>query len=145
MPNSDAVLDFQIPPQPHLCRAVRNGVAEFARSHGVGESDLSALLTALGEALVNAIEHAQGSDAIEIECRIGAGRIVATVQDSGAGCASDDFAHASFPEGMEERGRGVPIMRHCTDIFSVRSFPGKGTAVVLGRFLRKAGSCAIGF
>jgi hypothetical protein len=28
-------------------------------------------------------------------------------------------------------------MRRCTDIFAVHSLPGKGTAVVLGRYLRR--------
>jgi hypothetical protein len=28
-------------------------------------------------------------------------------------------------------------MRRCTDIFAVHSVPGRGTAVVLGRYLRR--------
>lgn len=137
MLNTDAVLDFRVLPQPHLCAVVRQGVADFARSHGVVEEDLTHILTALGEALANAIEHAGGQEPIDVEIRVGSDRIVATVMDSGIGFPSEIASPPDLPEPSAERGRGLPIMRRCTDIFAIRSLPGRGTAVVLGRYLRK--------
>jgi anti-sigma regulatory factor (Ser/Thr protein kinase) len=43
----------------------------------------------------------------------------------------------SLPGADAERGRGLPIMRRCSDIFAIRSEPGRGTAVVLGRYLQR--------
>ena len=137
MPNSDVVLDFQVPPQPHLCGVVRQGVADFARTHGVVDDDLGHFLMALGEALANAIEHAGAAEPIAIEVRVAKDRIVATIQDRGIGFPSEMSARPDLPEASAERGRGLPIMRRCADIFAVRSIPGKGTAVVVGCYLRK--------
>lgn len=133
----DAVLDFRVPPRPHLSRVAREGVADFARAHGVGEDDLAHFLTALGEAIANAIEHSHAERAIEIEVRVGVDRILATVQDSGIGFDTKLVLDPILPEPTAERGRGLPIMRRCSDIFAIKSQPGAGTAVILGRYYRR--------
>jgi anti-sigma regulatory factor (Ser/Thr protein kinase) len=134
---SEAVLDFRVAPQPHASRIVRDRVSKFALENGVGEDDLAHFLIALGEALANAIEHACADAPVEIELRIGHDRILATVQDSGIGFPADvAIAQAHFPESDSERGRGLPIMRSCCEIFALKTEPGKGTAVVLGRYLK---------
>ncbi len=135
----EAVLDFRIPPQPHLCQVVREAIVDFARTHGVDDDDLTLFLTALGEALANAIEHSGANGPVEVECRIGSDRIVATVQDSGRGFASDLTDVPELPDCTSERGRGLPIMRRLSDIFALNSQLGKGTAVVVGRYLRADG------
>ncbi|MDQ2858613.1 MAG: ATP-binding protein [Candidatus Eremiobacteraeota bacterium] len=136
MAKPEAVLDLTVPPHPQLSRAVRKGVGEFALAHGVGEDDLTHFLTAIGEALANAIEHARAEEAIEIEVRVGVDRIVGTVHDKGVGFRFESVPEANTADISTERGRGLPIMRRCSDIFSLYSVPGEGTAVVLGRFLR---------
>ena len=62
MATSEAVLHLEIPPHPHLSRLVRERIGAFAAEQGVGGDELSDFLTALGEAIANAIEHAR-SDA----------------------------------------------------------------------------------
>jgi anti-sigma regulatory factor (Ser/Thr protein kinase) len=136
MPITEAVLDFRVAPQPHLSRSVRERVIKFARSSGVGEDDLAYFLTALGEAVANAIEHARADSPIFIEVRIGPDSIVATVQDDGIGFASELVVEPDLPDIHAERGRGLPIMRRCSDIFAIRSEPGRGTAVIVGRHLQ---------
>ncbi len=132
----EAIVDFRVAPQAHLSRVVREGVMDFARSHGVCEDDLAHFLTALGEALANAIEHARAEGPIVIEVRVRHDRILASVQDNGIGFASQLVVDPQLPTPDAERGRGLPIMRRCCDIFALNSSPGKGTAVVLGRYLR---------
>jgi anti-sigma regulatory factor (Ser/Thr protein kinase) len=140
---SEAVLDFRVAPQPHASRIVRDRVSKFALEHGVGDEDLAHFLIALGEALANAIEHARADGPVEIEVRVGCDRILATVQDSGIGFPADDvIAKAQFPGSDSERGRGLPIMRSCCEIFALKTEPGKGTAVVLGRYLKAPGAVA---
>ena len=131
-----AILDFRVQPQPQLSRVVREAVAKFGRQHEIAEEDLEHFLTALGEAVANAIEHAHARQPIRIEVRLHADRIVATVEDDGIGFRPIDLAEPSLPDPTAERGRGLPIMRRCSDIFTIDSTPGKGTAVVLGRYLR---------
>ena len=135
----DALLQLRVPPKPQLCSAVRERIVEFARSRGVGESDLSYFLAAFGEALANAIEHGLPADPILIECRIGDDRIVARIEDFGLGFAGQPPVTPELPDPMAERGRGLAIMRRCSDIFSLSTLPGRGTNVTIGRYLHHEG------
>ena len=129
-------LQLKIPPLPRYVRSARGALHAFGEYHHVAPRDLESLTFALGEALANAIEHSRSSDVIEVRCRIEDDKIVATIVDSGIGFRSDRTPGAKTPEPLSERGRGLPIMRSCSDIFAVHSVPGRGTAVVLGRYLR---------
>jgi anti-sigma regulatory factor (Ser/Thr protein kinase) len=147
--NWDSGLDFQeavsargqtlsvrIPPNARFGRLVRGQVLAFASQFDVSRPDLDEFIFAVGEALANAIEHSQSNDVIEIRCEIQDDKILATIVDAGTGFASDPIESVKLPDVMNERGRGLPIMRRCSDIFALHSFPGRGTAVVLGRYLR---------
>jgi len=142
MSNAEAVLDFRVAPQPHLSRLVRERVFNFARDNGVGEDDLAYFLTALGEAVANAIEHARAEQPILVEVRVDGNRIVATVADNGVGFPASPTLDPALPDIHAERGRGLPIMRRCSDIFALHSEPGQGTAVILGRYLSRRSEAA---
>ena len=137
-----AQLRLRVPPDPRLGRYVREQVLAFAGALGIGEIELLDFVTALGEALANAIEHSGTEQPIEVNAwLVGDDRLIATVVDRGIGFAPREAAaQPLLPETFSERGRGLPIMRRCTDLFSVRSVPGHGTAVTLGRQLRRAGN-----
>ena len=63
--------------------------------------------------------------------------IMATISDTGVGFVAQEVVpEPPLPDPQAERGRGLPIMRRCSDIFLVKSVPGQGTAVVVGRYLR---------
>lgn len=129
-------LRVRIPPNARFSRSVRHQVLSFAGDHEINDQELEEFIFAVGEALANAIEHSRTSDVIEVSCQIEDDKILATIVDSGAGFQSDPVPNVSLPDALTERGRGLPIMRRCTDIFAVHSVPGRGTAVVLGRYLR---------
>ncbi len=111
----------------------------FASSYNLDSDDLRDFLTALGEALANSMEHAGSTESIDITCwLVGNDQFLATVVDKGKGFQMSAPELEPRLPGLEaERGRGLPIMRRCTDIFAVRSEPGKGTSVILGRYLRR--------
>jgi serine/threonine-protein kinase RsbW len=132
---TDPMIDLRIPSEPCCAQIVRKTVALFARHHRVPEEDLQKFLTALGEALANAIEHGKAAQPIRVRCRIDCKRIVATVSDCGVGFRPVPSMMASLPDPMTEGGRGLPLMRRCSDIFSVRSSPGRGTTIRVGRRL----------
>lgn len=130
-------LHVRIPPNARFSRSVRHQVMSFAGNHEMNNQELEEFIFAVGEALANAIEHSRSSDVIEVRCQIEDDKILATIVDSGAGFSAGPVPNVSLPDALTERGRGLPIMRRCTDIFAVHSVPGRGTAVVLGRYLRR--------
>ena len=129
-------LQLRIPPDPHYARTVRDAVMGFALLHGIAQSDLEALLFAIGEALANAIEHARSARDLEVVATIDDDHILASIIDFGRGLPALPADDAPLPSALSERGRGIPIMQRCTDFFSVESRPGAGTVVTLGRFRR---------
>ena len=130
-------LKVRIPPNARFSRSVRQEVLSFAGKFELNREELEEFIFAVGEALANAIEHSRSTDVIEVRCRIEDDKILATIVDSGAGFQDGPIPNVALPPDMSERGRGLPIMRRCTDIFAVHSVPGRGTAVVLGRYLRR--------
>jgi anti-sigma regulatory factor (Ser/Thr protein kinase) len=136
----DAELRLSVPSDPHVSAYVRQAMIAFAESHGIVDDDVVDFVAAVGEALANAIEHAHTGEPIEIAAwLLGNDRLFASVTDHGVGFAPSEPA-AALPDAYAERGRGLPIMRRCTDVFTVRSAPGQGTRVTLGcRIGRAAG------
>ncbi|HTV72355.1 MAG TPA: ATP-binding protein [Candidatus Acidoferrales bacterium] len=132
---TDPMVDLRIPSEPCCAQIVRKVVILFARHHHVPQDDLEKLLTALGEALANAIEHGRAARPIRVRCRIDREHIVATVSDCGVGFRPAPSMMTTLPDPMTEGGRGLPLMRRCSDIFNVRSSPGRGTTVRVGRRL----------
>ncbi len=128
---------MRIPPQARFGRSVRKKVLLFADRFEVRREEIEEFIFAVGEALANAIEHSSTGDAIEVHCRIEKDRILATIIDSGSGFQSEHASDAKLPDALAERGRGLPLMRRCSDIFAIHSVPGRGTAVVLGTYLRR--------
>jgi anti-sigma regulatory factor (Ser/Thr protein kinase) len=104
----------------------------FAEAHAIVGDDVIDFVVAVGEALANAIEHAHTDKPIEITAwLLGNDRLFACVSDHGVGFATSEPGPA-LPDAFAERGRGLPIMRRCSDVFTVRSIPGQGTRVTLG-------------
>jgi stage II sporulation protein AB (anti-sigma F factor) len=135
-----ARLRLRVPPDPQLGRYVREQIVAFASALEISENDLGDFLAALGEALANAIEHSGATEPIEVSVwLVGGDQLIATVVDRGVGFSPTESAvlEPHLPDAFSERGRGLPIMRTCSDIFSVRSAPGRGTAVTLGRYVRR--------
>ncbi len=128
---------LRIPPDPRYARTVRDALVGFGSLNGVGETDLEALLFAVGEALANAIEHSMTMDDIEVRAEVDVRRITATVIDRGTGMPMIPESRAPLPDALAERGRGIPIMQRCADVFEMARLPDGGTAVTLGRVRRE--------
>lgn len=132
-------------PDPKVGGYVRQAIIAFADAQGIRHDEVINFVAAVGEALANAIEHSHTQEPIEIAAwTLGDDRLFASVRDRGVGfAAGEGTLKPALPEGFAERGRGLPIMRKCTDVFSVRTAPGQGTRVTLGcRVHRAAGTHA---
>ncbi|HKE36291.1 MAG TPA: ATP-binding protein [Candidatus Baltobacteraceae bacterium] len=130
-------LQLRIPPLPRYVRSARGALQAFATYHHVEPRDLENLTFALGEALANAIEHAQTHDDIAVAFRIDDSAVVATVSDQGRGLPEPAPHAAEMPRDLTETGRGFAIMQRCTDFFDIRSTPGEGTVITMGRYRRR--------
>jgi anti-sigma regulatory factor (Ser/Thr protein kinase) len=135
----DAQLRLSVPPDAKLGGYVRREVIAFTEAQGIADDEVIDFVSAIGEALANAIEHAHTSEPIEVSAWMLDDRLFASVRDHGIGFAtSERTLSPSLPESYAERGRGLPIMRRCADVISVRSAPGKGTSVTLGCCVHRA-------
>jgi stage II sporulation protein AB (anti-sigma F factor) len=132
-----SVLHLDIPPLPRFAAAARHAFSNFAGSNHLTARDVESLLFALGEAIANAIAHARTDEAIEIHVRIEGDSVVASVCDRGCGFVTPETGLAALPSVTSETGRGFAIMERCTDFLEVRSNPGTGTVVTLGRYRRE--------
>jgi stage II sporulation protein AB (anti-sigma F factor) len=130
-------LQLKIPPLPRYVRSARGALQAFGTYHHVAPRDLENLTFALGEALANAIEHAHTQNDIAVGFQIDESAVVATVCDQGCGLPDTPPVAAEMPRDLTETGRGFAIMQRCTDFFDVRSTPGEGTVVTMGRYHRR--------
>jgi anti-sigma regulatory factor (Ser/Thr protein kinase) len=118
-------------------RSARGALNAFGVYHNVAPLDLENLTFALGEALANAIEHAQTQNDIAVGFQIDDSAVIATVSDQGQGLQSPPPNTANMPRELTETGRGFAIMQRCTDFFDVRTSPGEGTVITMGRYRRR--------
>jgi anti-sigma regulatory factor (Ser/Thr protein kinase) len=133
-PDADSLLNIKIPADPKFSRLVRERIASYASKQDLSTEAVREFVTAIGEAVANAIEHSR-SDTIEITCWVdGNDELVASISDSGLGF-SGMAESVPLPPPHAERGRGLPLMRRYTDLFSIETEPGRGTRVLLGRKL----------
>ncbi len=128
------VLRLSIPPLPRFAATARRAFLKFARFHRLTALDAENLVLAIGEAIANAIRHAATDEAIEVLIRSDGGLIVATIRDRGCGFAVPAQGQLALPSHCAEAGRGIAIMQRCTDFLDIRSGPGAGTVVTLGRY-----------
>ncbi|HXF33495.1 MAG TPA: ATP-binding protein [Candidatus Acidoferrales bacterium] len=133
-----STLNLKIPATPRCSGLARKKVAAFAAEQRLDPDGAREFVAAIGEALANAIEHSR-SRVVEIACWVeGSEKLIATVVDSGCGFSVVPEGPVHLPPPHAERGRGLPIMRRYSDVFSVHTELGRGTTVVLGRKLRPA-------
>jgi anti-sigma regulatory factor (Ser/Thr protein kinase) len=131
---STIIADLRIPSETRYAHIARSTILARARFLGISEEDLEYFLTALGEALANALEHAGTKNPIRVRCRLDERKISAIISDTGCGFIENSRS-AALPHPLSESGRGLPLMRRCSHILHIRSIPGRGTTVFVGRYI----------
>ena len=113
---------------------------DVCRRGGCSEDVEYWLLTALREAVANAVRHGNKQDPgrlVRLEYRVFDSTVSISVEDEGEG-----FDPAAVPDPtdpanlLRPSGRGIFYMRQFMDRVEFRSLPGGGTAVVMERDLR---------
>ncbi len=124
----------------------RSAVAAFVSQLDPTIAELNEIRTAVSEAVTNCVVHAY-RDAIGI-IRINVrltdhNEVIIRIRDSGIGI--EDVKQAMEPlyttaPSEERAGLGFAVMQSFSDYLSVRSKPGKGTAVTLKKTLSRRAS-----
>ena len=123
----------------------RAAAACFAAQLDPTLEEVNDIKTAVSEAVTNAIVHAYPDTIgrVTVKLRVREGNLLEiVVKDWGVGIADVEQARTPlFTTGGEERsGMGFTIMESFMDTLKVRSAPGKGTTVTMGRRIaRRAG------
>lgn len=116
----------------------RSAVACFAAQLDPTLEELGDIKTAVSEAVTNCIVHAypDGFGTIMLRCRILKDNVLdIVVKDRGVGIADIEKARKPMftTGGADRSGMGFTIMESFMDTLKVRSVPGKGTTVIMGR------------
>ncbi len=122
-----AAVDLTLPAVGVSAGIVRREIERFAAGVALDEDTLFALQIAVGEAVINAIEHAYRNRGGELTVRLQrlADGIAASVQDHGAWRV---IAHSPEPPLERERGRGFMLMDGFAEDVRVHK-TGSGTTV----------------
>ena len=124
---------------------VRTAVAAFAAQLDPTVEDISDVKTAVSEAVTNCIVHAYRDlpdgqiGYVYISVRLYDSREISVeISDRGRGIANVDQAmHPGFTTGgaSDRCGMGFLVMQSFTDSLHVKSAPGRGTTVLMRKFL----------
>ena len=93
---------------------VRRSLERFARKLGLDDDARFSLLSAVGEATANAVEHAYAGapGLVRVHAQAGEDHLVITIEDEGKWKPA---------QRREERGRGLPMMRALMDGVEIRT------------------------
>jgi anti-sigma regulatory factor (Ser/Thr protein kinase) len=111
-PRSDFAFDFSA--IPLAVPIVRRTLNRYAMRLGLDEDRTYALITAVGEAMANAVEHAYPERPGIVRLRVanGGGALHVTIEDDG---------RWKQAQKRDERGRGLPLMRALMDGVEIRT------------------------
>jgi anti-sigma regulatory factor (Ser/Thr protein kinase) len=111
-PKKDLSFDFSAIPQ--AVPIVRRTLNRFAMRLGLDEDRTYSLITAVGEAMANAVEHAYPS-------RPGIVRLRVWTNDKTLHATIEDDGRWKQAQKRDERGRGLPLMRALMDGVEIRT------------------------
>ena len=114
-------------------------LVDLCRRAGCSEDSEYWLVTALREAVANAIRHGnrqQPDKSVHIEYRVNGSKVTIRIEDEGEGFDPADVPDPTDPENLlRPSGRGIFYMRQFMDHVEISRAPSGGTAVVMVRDL----------
>jgi serine/threonine-protein kinase RsbW len=120
---------------------MRRVLGDTLRGIGVNEESVADILLAATEACTNVVLHAgKSASAYTVAATVDDAACRVEVTDAGQGYRTRHSVvwhtagyRPADHDALAESGRGLEIMRACMDTVTLRSAPGRGTQVVLGK------------
>jgi serine/threonine-protein kinase RsbW len=108
-------LEMHIPADTRYLSLVRRGVRNLAESMGFPREDVADVELAVSEAVTNSVEHGSALDGdpeVVVKCRAFMDFLIVEIVDQGP---AESLPPGTQPTVVEERGRGVMMMRALMD------------------------------
>jgi serine/threonine-protein kinase RsbW len=129
------LVELRIPSRAEWVGVARLAIAGIASRLQFSIEDIEDLKLAVAEACTNCIQHASGSESIDISCQIKPDRLVMTVEDSGRGTQPSTLAPKTLGE-PQVGGLGVFLIRSLMDDVEYELDPQSGTRLTMTKFIR---------
>ncbi len=124
------VVELRIPSRAEWVGVARLAVAGIASRLKFSIEDIEDLKLAVAEACTNCIQHASGSDQIEITCETQPHGLTVRVRDHGVGTTPDEIQSRRISE-PRVGGLGVFLIRSLMDTVEYDVHPERGTNLVM--------------
>ena len=132
---SAAAIHLKIPCSADFVKIVRLQAEAIARRVAFSEDELYDIITAVGEACDNCIEHGVSDKGIDVQYSMSPSEFRVEVRDYGPGFDPTGMGE-SPPDLLLEDGRGLFLMKQLMDVVVIESKPGHGTHTVLTKLRR---------
>lgn len=124
------VVELRIPSKAEWVAVARLAVAAVANRLNFSIEDIEDVKLAVAEACTNCIQHASGSEQIEITCETEAEALTVRVRDFGQGTRADQIQSRRVDE-PRVGGLGVFLIRSLMDSVEYDVNPENGTNLVM--------------
>lgn len=124
------VVELRIPSKAEWVAVARLAVAAVANRLNFSIEDIEDVKLAVAEACTNCIQHAQGSDQIEITCETEPDALTVRVRDYGRGTRPEGL-QPCVNEEPRVGGLGVFLIRSLMDSVEYDAHPDRGTNLVM--------------
>ncbi|HEY8313330.1 MAG TPA: ATP-binding protein [Candidatus Baltobacteraceae bacterium] len=128
--SSLGTVELRIPSKAEWVAVARLAVAAVANRLNFSIEDIEDIKLAVAEACTNCIQHASGSDQIEITCATEVEGLTVRVQDHGRGTRPEHIASRRVDE-PRVGGLGVFLIRSLMDTVEYDVSPDSGTNLVM--------------
>ena len=129
---STSRLDLKIPCKEEFAAIVRAQAEAIARRLHYDEEQVNDIITAVGEACDNSIEHGCSEKGVDVHYTITKEELIVEVIDYGKGFDPTGKGE-DYPDLFAERGRGIFIMKNLVDRVEIKSAIGCGSAVLISK------------
>lgn len=133
------VLRFSVPGKPEYVGTVRLAVSSLANCAGFDIEAIEDIKVAVSEACNNVVCHGKTdcNKSYEVDCEIGADRIIISIQDHAGGYDIAKYKKPVIEDVPKEGGLGIFIIKALMDEVDIFSELGTGTSIKMVKYISR--------
>lgn len=133
------ILKFSVPGKPEYVGTVRLAVSSLANCAGFDIEAIEDIKVAVSEACNNVVCHGKQdcNKCYEVDCEIGADRIIISILDHAGGYDITKYKKPVFEEVPKEGGLGIFIIKALMDEVDILSELGTGTSIKMVKYINR--------